>query len=200
MIQLQPKISKRIYLALKDDLKEIKQELNTQEQFLESAIRTERFFKKYKNIFIAVVIIFVAWIGFSYFNDYLTQQTLNKANNAYNILQKDSTNQEAIAELKDAAPSLLAIIKFKQLSKNSDTNAIKELAKSDIDPILSEIFLASINEGKQAILEEYNMALDGYKLLKNGDIKQADEIFNKISPNSAVFNLIQNIKHYQDIK
>ena len=114
-------------------------------------------------------------------------------------MQKDSSNKEALAQLENTSPSLLAIIKFKQFSKDSDTNAIKELAKSGIDPILSEIFLASINDGNQAILQDYNTALDGYELLKKGEIKQADELFNKIQADSAVFNLVKNLKHYQDI-
>ena len=37
-------------MAIKDDIDSIKEELNTQEQFLENIIKSERFLKKYKKV------------------------------------------------------------------------------------------------------------------------------------------------------
>ena len=42
-------------MAIKDDIDSIKEELNTQEQFLENIIKSERFFKKYKKIIIGAL-------------------------------------------------------------------------------------------------------------------------------------------------
>ena len=52
-------------MAIKEDLTEIKKEIDAQEQFLESMIKGERFFRKYKTLLIVLcVAAIVALIGF----------------------------------------------------------------------------------------------------------------------------------------
>ena len=48
-------------MGLKDNLKAVKNELNTEEQFIENFIKGERFIRKYKFYISAVVIILVAF-------------------------------------------------------------------------------------------------------------------------------------------
>lgn len=187
-------------MAIKDDLNVIKEELNAQEQFLENAIRTERFFKKYSKFFILAVILIIAWVGYTYTNEYLTSNKLQAANKAYESLSLNPNDQEAQKILESDAASLLAIIKFKEYSKNADIDAIKKLANDKIDPLLSKIFLASIGEKNDEILSDYNSVLEAFSLLKQGKIKQANEIFDKIPANSDLNNLVKNLKHYQEIK
>ena len=58
-------------MAIKDDIDSIKEELNTQEQFLENIIKSERFFKKYKKIIIAVAVLGVVSTAGYYINGVL---------------------------------------------------------------------------------------------------------------------------------
>ncbi|BCX79774.1 hypothetical protein [Campylobacter sp. 19-13652] len=187
-------------MAIKDDLNVIKQELNAQEQFLENAIKTERFFKKYSKIFIIILVLIIAWAGYRYTSDYLNSKKLQTANKAYAALLLNPNDNEAKSILRADAPSLLAILEFKELSKNGDIEGIKKLANEKIDPLLAKIFLASIGEKSEGILADYNSALEAFAMLKEGEVKQADEIFAKIPTNSDLNNLIKNLKHYQDIK
>ena len=55
-------------MAIKDDIDSIKEELNTQEQFLENIIKSERFFKKYKKIIIGAVVLGIVGSAGYYIN------------------------------------------------------------------------------------------------------------------------------------
>ena len=70
-------------MAIKDDINSIKEELNTQEQFLENMIKSERFFKKYSKFIITAVILgAIGAIGY-YVNDALKEKDFKAANAAY---------------------------------------------------------------------------------------------------------------------
>ena len=61
-------------MAIKDDIDSIKEELNTQEQFLENIIKSERFFKKYKKIIIAIAVLGVVSTAGYYINGVLKEK------------------------------------------------------------------------------------------------------------------------------
>ena len=61
-------------MAIKDDIDSIKEELNTQEQFLENIIKSERFLKKYKKIIIAVAVLGVVSTAGYYINGVLKEK------------------------------------------------------------------------------------------------------------------------------
>lgn len=187
-------------MAIKDDINVIKQELNAQEQFLENAIRTERFFKKYRTPFIIIALAVLAFVGYSYTSKYMHDKKIAEANKAYISISENPNDTQAASTLEANAPSLLAIVKFKEYSKNGDTAAITALANSGVDPLLAQFFLASIGEGDGTLLAGYNEVIKGFELLKSGKIKQANEEFSKVPADSALSNLIKNLKHYQDIK
>lgn len=187
-------------MAIKEDINEIKQELNAQEHFLESAIKGERFFKKYRYVFAGVFVVAVLAGAYNYIEDYLDNKATMQANALYDKLLANSNDALAKSELKEQAPSLLALIEFKDLYAKNDVASIKALAsRSTIDPLLGQIFLASIGDSKE-VLTQYNTALDGFELLKQGQISKADAEFDKIPQDSGVQNLIKFLKHYQDIK
>ena len=59
MLQLRLNLSifKERPLAIKDDIDSIKRDLSAEEQFLENAIKGERFIKKYKKLFALAVAV-----------------------------------------------------------------------------------------------------------------------------------------------
>ena len=95
-------------MALKDDIEGVKKEIGTEEQFLESVIKSEIFVKKYKKplIFLAAVLI-VAFIGY-YANEFLSDRRIASANAIYDELL-NKRDDAKLAELKQKDINLYAL-------------------------------------------------------------------------------------------
>ncbi|MBR8465550.1 hypothetical protein KDE13_04140 [Campylobacter sp. faydin G-140] len=186
-------------MALKQDLNEIKKEIGAEEQFLESVIKGERFFNKYKKVFIlAFIIAIIAIIGF-YANKLVNQNRVEKANEAYSKLITNPNDTAALQILKEKAPSLYALYELKARLANGDTNGTKELLDLFIDPIIKQIIVAQDGENSE-ILSSYGAFIKGYELLKQDKIDEAKAEFAKIPLDSQLTNLVKNLQHYQGIK
>ena len=180
-------------MAIKDDINSIKEELNTQEQFLENMIKSERFFKKYSKFIITAVILgAIGAIGY-YVNDALKEKDFKAANAAY----ANPKDEQAKAELKQKDASLYALYEFKVAVDNNDTSALKSLANEQIDPLLKDIVKSQLNEPSGQILSSYRAAINGYELLKEDKIDEAKNEFKKIPLNSQLQDLVKNLEHYQ---
>lgn len=201
MIQLQPKFNKQgNNLAIKDDIKVIKDEISTEEQFLESFIKSERFFKKNKKLFIGFGIVCLIAVTGYYISSFMEQNRIKTANEAYSKLLIDKNDKEAMETLKQKSPSMYALFKFKEFSEANNTNAIKSLTEGQIDPILKQIFLASIGESISDIGANYDTLLRGFKYLTQDKINEANAEFAKIPLDSPLSNLAKNLQHYQGYK
>lgn len=179
-------------MALKENLEYVKNELNSQEQFLENMIKGERFFKKYKNFIIAFfAILFIGIIAF-----YTTKAVENRnktlANEAYEILLKDPQNKEAKETLKSKSPSLYALFEMKF---GNEANLQEILNLKGVDP-----FLLDLIKKDDSTMADFSNLMKGYNLLKDGKIKEANQIFSTIKPNSALSQAVRNLQHFQGIK
>lgn len=187
-------------MAIKEDLTQIKKEIDAQEQFLENMIKGERFLKKYKNLLIIICLAAViAIVGF-YSNKILNENRIEEANLAYSKLILDPNDANALNVLKEKEPSLYALFSLQQMLDKNETKGISELANLKINPIVKEIILSQSSDTNNEILGEYNALLKGFELLKQNKIKEANEEFNKISLDSQLQTLVKNLKHYQGIK
>ena len=179
-------------MALKDDIEGVKKEIGTEEQFLESVIKSEIFVKKYKKplIFLAAVLI-VAFIGY-YANEFLSDRRIASANAIYDELlnKRDDTK---LAELKQKDINLYALYILQNGS--ADERAALENTQG-IDVMLKEII--NLQNGKQGgvLLADYDSLLKGYDLLKEGKIEQAHAELDKIPLNSPVRQIALSLKHY----
>ena len=70
-------------MGLKENINAVKEELSTEEQFLESIIKGERFFKRNKKIIIGGLVLVALGIGGYIINDALKTQKLKESNIAY---------------------------------------------------------------------------------------------------------------------
>ena len=169
-------------MAIKEDLTEIKKEIDAQEQFLESMIKGERFFRKYKTLLIVLcVAAIVALIGF-YASKVLNDNRVEEANLAYSKL------------------ILYALFSLGRMLDKNDTKGISELANLKVNPIVKDIILSQTGDTNTQILSEYNALLKGFELLKQNKIKEANVEFDKIALDSQLQTLVKNLKHYQGIK
>lgn len=187
-------------MAIKEDLTQIKQEIGAQEQFLESMIKGERFFRKYKKfMIIAIIVAVIAIIGF-YSNKIINDNRIEDANLAYSKLILNPNDANALSILKEKEPNLYALFSLQQKLDKNETNGISELANLKVNPIVKDIILSQNGNANTQILSEYSMLLKGFELLKQNKIKEANDEFNKISLDSQLQTLVKNLKHYQGIK
>ena len=187
-------------MAIKEDLTEIKKEIDAQEQFLESMIKGERFFKKYKTLLIVVcAAAIVAAVGF-YTSKILNENRVEEANLAYSKLILNPNDANALSVLKEKEPSMYALFSLGQMLDKNDTKGISELANLQVNPLVKDIILSQTGNANSEILKEYNALLKGFELLKENKIKEANDEFNKIALDSQLQTLVKNLKHYQGIK
>ncbi|EAI4441697.1 hypothetical protein CK565_04885 [Campylobacter lari] len=181
-------------MALKENLKAVKEELSSQEQMMENFIKSERFIRKYKYYFIALIALLVLYFSGSYIYNIKQEKNIQESNIIFNNLLKNPSDQKLIEELKQKNANLYTIYIMGQ--NNQDLNQTLSL---NIDPLLKQIVLAQNNQ-KSDFLKDYNTLLIGFEFLKQNDFKNADVEFNKIPINSPLWQIITSLKHYQGIK
>ncbi len=197
-------------MSIKEDLKAVKEELNTEEQFLEGLIRAERFYKKYKKPIITVVVIAViAFVGFSV-KTYIDESNLKAANEAYLKLIKNPDDADAAKILKDKNINLYYAYRLQVASKKNDTNILKEVKDNAKDKYLSDLAsyqLASlskksdklndyIDNSKAGLLKNFALLEDAYLLLKEKKKDQAKIKLSSIEVDSPLKNIAKNLEHY----
>ncbi|CUU68769.1 Uncharacterised protein [Campylobacter hyointestinalis] len=184
-------------MPIKDDIGYIKNELSSEEHFLENAIRSERFLRKNKKIIVVIVaILVILLIGYA-INSYVKESNLSSANEAYNKLLISPNDVAAMNTLKNKAPSLFALYAIKNAADTNSTNLLDEALSLDIDPLLKNIIESSKNQSTDGILSSYDALLKGFDLLKQNKINQAKIEFAKIPNNSPLTPIYKNLEHYQ---
>ncbi|ECP7644139.1 hypothetical protein ACMXEJ_001963 [Campylobacter jejuni] len=190
-------------MGLKDNLKAVKNELNTEEQFIENFIKGERFIRKYKFYISAVVIILVAWFAgnfiISKINDYKTKE----ANEIYVNLIQDPSNKNLLEQLKNKNTNLYAIFLLKEnindFNNTTLQNELKQIYNNaQTNTLLKNIIALSLGD-KSIFLKNYDKLLEAYKLLEQNKIEEANVLLSQIKENSSLNQIAKNLKHYQGI-
>lgn len=201
MLQLRLNSVKGKFLAIKDDVKEIKRAASSQEQFLESIIKGEFFVKKYKKpIAVLVIIAILVPLAFATL-DFIKERKFQAANEAYAELITDPSNQKAKEKLKSSSKNLYTIYEFRLALDSNDTAKLDELANlDDIDPVLKDIIGFSARKDSGELMDSYISFMKGYGYLKEGKIDEANSEFVKIPPNSPLGDIVRNLRHYNGVK
>ncbi len=184
-------------MAIKDDVKAIREQIGAEEQFLESVIKGERIFKKYKYPIIGLVAFVVLFASGYSFMDYLKEKNLNESNIAYERLRTNPNNKEALAILKDKNPKLYEVFLFSKASKAQSAKELKEVVNSSVDPILKSLAVYELGDGDAKILKDVQILLRGYALLKDNKIEKAKETFSQIALTSPLQNIVKKLSHYR---
>ncbi|MFK0410309.1 hypothetical protein ACISNR_06930 [Campylobacter jejuni] len=190
-------------MGLKDNLKAVKNELNTEEQFIENFIKGERFIRKYKFYISAVVIILVDWFAgnfiISKINDYKTKE----ANEIYANLIQDPSNKNLLEQLKNKNTNLYAIFLLKENINDFNNTALQNELKqiysnTQTNTLLKNIIALSLGD-KSIFLKNYDKLLEAYKFLEQNKIEEANVLLSQIKENSSLNQIAKNLKHYQGI-
>jgi len=200
MIEL---IEKGLALSLKENLDGIKQEIGAEEQFLESVIKTERFYKKYKRqIQFGVALFVIVAVGYTGFN-YMQQRNLRLSNIAYEKLLLNPKDNDALKTLKSKNTALYNAYLFRVAIRKNDVAKLEELSKNKDEKFLADLSnyqLAQIKNLKvvnSELLKGFALLERGYDLLKEGKISQAQLKFAQISTNLPLYKIVKNLSHYQ---
>lgn len=200
-------------MSLKENLNAVKEELSVEEQFLESFIRLERVFKKYKKevIFIGAVLLFAV---FGYVaNDYIKESNLKSSNMAYLQLLKNPGDKTALKILKTKNEPLYRAYQFQMAIKDKDFEQLQKIGSSKENSILADIAayqtaaakggqqdISSYADGDKIIMKNIVLLEEGYILIEEGRIEEAKSKFESIPVNSPLKELAKRLQHYKSVK
>ncbi|EAJ2346462.1 hypothetical protein CXT47_04395 [Campylobacter jejuni] len=190
-------------MGLKDNLKAVKNELNTEEQFIENFIKGERFIRKYKFYISAVVIILVAWFAGNFIISKINNYKTKEANEIYANLIQDPSNKNLLEQLKNKNTNLYTIFLLKEnindLNNTTFQNELKQIYNNaQTNTLLKNIIALSLGD-KSIFLKNYDKLLEAYKLLEQNKIEEANVLLSQIKENSSLNQIAKNLKHYQGI-
>lgn len=185
-------------MSIKENMDFVKEELNSEEKFLESFVKVERFFKKYKLIIIvAAVVAVVAIVGYSV-NSYLKEENRIKANIAFEKAIKNPNDKAALNELKELNTRLYEIVLFKKGEIDKiNTSYFKELVM--YKKAMETLEVNKLNEVSMQnnfLLKEFAIFNKALILADQGNYEEAKAALKLIPQTSQVKDLVSLLDHY----
>ena len=193
-------------MGLQENIKAVKDEISTEEQFLEGMIKSERFFNRNKKYIISVCVLLVVAAGGYAINDVMAGARLKASNVAYQSLLNDANNTAAREILKVKNPKLYTMYLFESALAKGDVEALKTVSLSKENPILADLAayqLSQLDENATAkgeLLSGLVLLQEGYNLLKEKKVEEARLKFAQIDANSPLKQIAKNLEHYQGLK
>ncbi len=160
-------------MSLKENVDFVKKELDSEEKFLESFVKVERFYKKNKKILLLVVAaLIVGVLGYS-FKNYINAQNKAQSNIAFTQFLNDNNNEAALATLKDTNTRLYNVALYIK-AKNENTT-----------PEINDKYLGSLLSYKKAIEEKNVEQLNTLSMQKDFLLKEF-ALLNKAKDRKSV--------------
>lgn len=195
-------------MSLKENMEAIREELSSEEKFFESAVRTERFVKRYQKPLIAgVVVSLFAVVGAIGYQAY-TKAKIESSNTAFNLLMVNPTDAQAEQTLKNDNPALYDLWKLSRGIAQNDVTLLEGLKSSEtfgVSDIAS--YEAAAIKGDIQSLEEYTKKQGAlYKdlallelainAIEKGDVATAHQKLALISEESPLYQVAGALLHY----
>ena len=184
-------------MAIKENINAIKQEITTEEQFLEGMIKGERFVKKYKNAIIGTVVVLVlAGVGYAGLDVYQNKQRI-VSNEAYDALVANPSDTKALETLKNSS-TILYETYLAKLALNSGNKAeLEALLASNADPLLKELASYELNQKADELLTNLVILQNAHSFLLDNKIEEAKVELSLIPEQSPLYQVAKNLEHYQ---
>lgn len=189
-------------MSFKQEIDYVKDELTSQEQFLSSFVRIERFLKKHKIKLISFVIICVLATFGMITKNYFDEQNKIASNKAFLAFLNNPSDATALANLKDTNGDFYQIATY-MLAKKENKEAkieikyLKELNEFDTalkNNDVKKIEALSMND--DFLLKEYAIFYRALILAENGKFAEANKVINTIPKESNMKELANLLKHY----
>ena len=194
-------------VGTQENIDYIKKELSNEEKFLESLIKAEKFYKKYRKPLIAlgafVVLAALGYVGY----EMKVEHDLKVSNAAYIRLMNQSGTKEDLELLRSKNPKLHELYLYHQALAKQDIEALKRLADSE-DPVIKDLatyHLGALKKDEQllgqyategAILRDLAILDDAFLLDKAGNVQQAHQKLELISKESPAAPYALLLRHY----
>jgi outer membrane protein assembly factor BamD (BamD/ComL family) len=186
-------------VSIKDDVNYVKKELSGDEKVLESAFKLETLYKKHKFKLWGVAIALVVFFGGRAIQETMHEAQLEKANEAFLVLQKNPTDETSFKILEENNPALLELFFYSQAVKNQDAKTLKTLSSSKNEIIAdASAYTAGVLTKKPVDSVLYNeMALfeEAYVAIGAGDVKTAKAKLERIDERSPLAVITGFLKH-----
>lgn len=189
-------------MSIKENLQVVKEEISSDEKMLESVFRIEAFIKKYKFLFIALIVAGLGWIAWFYAGDYFKEQKAIKSTALMEKIQSNIEDESAWNELKKENAPLYEMMRFSYAIKNNNTQELEQM-KSSKNPFIAtyaDYEVASITENftslKEGAFSDLALLQEGYLLVSKKDYPQALNKLNAIANSSELKDFALRIGHY----
>ena len=126
-------------MSLKENIEAVKEELSSEEKFFESAIRTERFVKKYQKPLIGIVVASLLAVGGAIGYQTYTNAKLQSSNAAFNLLLANPADAKAEQTLKNDNPALYDVWKLSRGISQKDIHLTLAIPYSSVRNIVQRL-------------------------------------------------------------
>ncbi len=186
-------------MSIQDNVNYVKKELSGDEKVLESALKIETLYKKYKFLIWGVIAALILFFAGKTVMDAMHEAKLAEANQALLTLQMKADDAQALQTLKEKNPALFELFSYAQAVKKQDVKALNILAGSS-NAVIADAskYVAATLENKSSDSKLYKeMALleEAYLAIKAGDIKSAKAKLELINERSSLAMLASLLKH-----
>ena len=189
-------------MSMKENVDFVKEELNSEEKFLEGTVKVERFFKKFKALILGLgTILIVALIAYNV-NNYNNEQNAIAANIAFDKVIADPSDKDALNTLKESNNKLYEVALYLQAKKDGvypETNIpyLKELTQYQKALSSSNVEqLNTLSMQNDFLLKEFAIFNKALILVNQGKYKEAKIALNLIQKSSKAVELSNLLQHH----
>jgi len=185
-------------MSLKENVEYIKEEISTEETFIEKFFKVEQFWKKYKKAVIGTSIAIVVGLVGANVKSYIDQQNKIKNNTAFNNYLENSSDTKSLEYLKANSPKLYQLALYmKDNTKSNDLEFLSDLStyaqaikQNDIDK------LSKLTQKQDFLLNDFAIFNEALIQAKDGKYQDAKETLKLIPIDSSVATLSKSLNHY----
>lgn len=192
-------------MSIKNNFDYIKNEISSDGQLLENTLKLERFYKKYKYIIWAILVV-VVFGGISYqLYSYYNEKNIQKYSEIYSKLSNDASNTSLQDELKRGNPKLYDLFMLQQALKDGNINQLMEIkdSKSNVISSIASYHIGSFERDISVLknVDKYTIGdlsklQQAYILINENKINDAKIILGEISKDSNLNDFASLLSHY----
>jgi len=195
-------------LSLKENMEALKEELSSEEKFFESAVRTERFVKRYQKPLIAAVAVSLLAVGGAIGYQAYTTAKIESSNAAFNVLLSNPKDAVAEQTLKNDNPELYDVWKLSRGMaqhdvtileglKNAEAFGVSDIASYEAAAIKGDLQALDQYTKKQGALYKDLALLElAVTAIEKGDVAAAHQKIALIGEDSPLYQVAQALAHY----
>lgn len=195
-------------MSLKENMDALKEELNSEEKFFESAIRTERFIKRYQKPLIAAIAASLLAVGGAIAYQTYANAKIESSNNAFNALLMNPSDSKAEQTLKNDNPELYDLWRLSRGISQNDVTILDSLKNSQAFGVADIAgYEAAAIKGDTKMLDEYTKKQGALykdiallelavKAIEEGNLASAHQKIALIPEDSPIFQAGQALSHY----